>query len=201
MMVALIEDDEAVLDSLSALLRSLGFKVHAHNGAREFLEAPEAQEVACIVSDVRMPDMTGIELLQELRRRGSDIPIVLITGHGDIEMAVSCLKAGAFDFIEKPFSDIRLVDSIKAAVNRGLAAKSDKQHRDKMAARLAELTARQRQVMDQVVEGLSNKEIAINLGISPRTVENYRAWVMEKMEARNLADLVRMVLLYRDSAP
>ena len=197
MIVALIDDDEAVLDSLTALLRANGLAVRPFASAKAYLGDGASSEVACLVTDVRMPDVTGIELLHAQQERTADVPVILMTGHGDIEMAVACLKAGAFDFIEKPFPHERLIASIKSAFERQRASLNGRSERERLTSKLAELTSRQRQVMDLVVEGLSNKEIALRLSLSPRTVENYRAWVMEKMEARNLADLVRMVLRHQ----
>jgi two-component system response regulator FixJ len=138
--------------------------------------------------------MSGLELQRALVEGGSSLPLILMTGHGDIAMAVQALKDGAFDFIEKPFDDIRLAESIRSAMEAVDKQRNRRAARAEAAARMAELTDRQRQVMELVVQGLSSKDIARNLGISPRTVENYRAWVMEKMGASNLADLVRKAL-------
>ena len=147
-----------------------------------------------------MPGWSGIELQQALKARDATLPLILITGHGDIPMAVNAIKEGAFDFIEKPFDYERLIDSIMKAIEYGDRAHSAQAQLVDLAQRVGELSERQREVMDRVVEGLSNKEIAQALGISPRTVENYRAWVMEKMGATNLADLVRKVLLLNSHA-
>jgi two-component system, LuxR family, response regulator FixJ len=141
-----------------------------------------------------MPDLTGLELQHELRTRASSVPLILITGHGDIDMAVRAIKSGAFDFIEKPFDHQRLVESIRGAIADGRHRQSQQAQLADTMARAAELSQRQREVMALVAEGLSNKEIGIRLGLSPRTVENYRAWVMEKMGANNLAKLVRMAV-------
>lgn len=138
--------------------------------------------------------MSGLELQRELRERDAAVPIILITGHGDIAMAVSAIKGGAFDFIEKPFDAERLVESIGLAVERGMRARIEHNERVRLQQQMSELSPRQLEVMWLVAEGLSNKEIALKLRISPRTVENYRAWVMEKMGAKNLADLVRKVM-------
>lgn len=194
MVVAIVEDDEAVLHSLRLLLEARGMEVVCHASAESFLASAGAQLPSCVVTDVRMPGMSGLELQRELKRRNLTMPIILITGHGDIAMAVAAVKAGAADFIEKPFDDEQLVASISAAVSSGEERRIEAARRSQLKERMAELSSRQREVMQLVAEGLSNKEIAARLGISPRTVENYRAWVMERMGAANVAELVRMVM-------
>lgn len=198
MIIALIEDDEAILQSLGMLLERQGFSVRGYSSAERFLEELGADMPACVVSDIRMPGLSGLELQQELSRRDTTVPIILITGHGDIAMAVKAVKDGAFDFIEKPFDDARLVDSIRAAIEAGARQRLRQTEIADLTARASELSPRQREVMRLVAEGLSSKEIALKLDISPRTVENYRAWVMEKMAAGNLADLVRKVVMLQD---
>jgi two-component system, LuxR family, response regulator FixJ len=192
--IALIDDDTAVLDSLRMVLTNRGLHTECFSSVEEFLARADVSPV-CIVSDVRLPGLSGLELQNELRARGASTPLILITGHGDIAMAVRAIKAGAFDFIEKPFDNEALLDAIRRAV----ANRAREQHQQVRLAewrlRTQELSLRQRQVMGLVAQGLSNKEIALKLELSPRTVENYRAWVMEKMGARNLADLVRMVVV------
>lgn len=200
MTIALIDDDPAVLDSLQMVLRGHGLKVLCFASAEAFLASPDKSGVECIVSDVRMLGMTGLDLQRALASQDSPPPLILVTGHGDIAMAVQAIKDGAVDFLEKPFDDQRLVDSIAKATATGSRLKSQRAAQADIAARMAELSERQRQVMDLVVEGLSNKEIAQRLGISPRTVENYRAWVMEKMDAGNLAELVRKVMMTKREA-
>lgn len=194
MTIALIEDDEAILRSLSMLLESRGIPVRPYSSAESFLDAATVGPLQCVVSDIRMPGMSGVELQQELKRRDSVLPVILITGHGDIAMAVQAIKQGAFDFIEKPFDDERLIASISQAIESGQRLRMKQGERAVLEARVAELSPRQIEVMHLVAEGFSNKEIAHKLDISPRTVENYRAWVMEKMGANNLADLVRKVI-------
>src|SRR5688572_17164012 len=195
--IALIEDDDAILRSLAMLLQSHGMSVRSYPSAELFLEQLGTDVPSCVVSDIRMPGLSGLELQDELKKRDVAIPIVLITGHGHIAMAVKAIKDGAFDFIEKPFNEERLLESIGAAIERGERGRVDQAERISLAARAAELSPRQLEVMNLVADGLSNKAIAIQLDISPRTVENYRAWVMEKMGASNLADLVRKTLLLR----
>ena len=193
--IALIDDDAAVLDSLRMVLANRGMQVECFSSAEAFLARAESPP-DCIVSDVRMPGLSGLELQNELRARAVGTPLILITGHGDIAMAVRAIKAGAFEFIEKPFDNEVLLDAIHRAVaSRSARADAAKTGSPNWAARARELSLRQRQVMGLVAQGLSNKEIALKLGLSPRTVENYRAWVMEKMGARNLAELVRMVVV------
>lgn len=194
MRVALIDDDHAVLHSLQLLLDSRGLEVLTYSSAEAFLaELPD--DLCCVVADVRLPGLSGIELQRELKHRQAALPVILITGHGDIPMAVSAVKEGAFDFIEKPFDDEQLVRAIAAATAHASSRSVADLERAEIAARLSELSPRQREVMDLVVQGLASKQIAARLGISPRTVESYRAWVMERMEAHNIADLVRKVLL------
>jgi two-component system response regulator FixJ len=194
MIVALIDDDAAVLDSLRLLLESRGMTVDCFTSADSFLATLGRRSPNCVVSDVRMPGLSGLELQAELKKRDAAVPVILITGHGDISMAVDAIKAGAVDFIEKPFDDEHLVASITAAVERGQKLRLEQSERAELEARMAELSPRQREIMSLVVQGYANKEIALRLDISPRTVENYRAWVMEKMGARNLADLVRKAM-------
>jgi two-component system, LuxR family, response regulator FixJ len=195
MTIALIEDDDAILRSLSMLLENRGMSVRPYSSAESFLDAAAAAEPPqCVVTDIRMPGMSGIELHQELKKRDSAVPVILITGHGDIAMAVQAIKQGAFDFIEKPFDDERLIASIAQAIESGQRLRIELDERAVLLSRSAELSPRQIEVMHLVAEGFSNKEIAHRLDISPRTVENYRAWVMERMGASNLADLVRKVI-------
>lgn len=195
MTIALIDDDEAVLHSLRLLLESRGFEVRSFNSAEKFLNGLGTTMPACVVTDVRMPNVSGLELQIALKKKDSSVPVILITGHGEIAMAVDAIKQGAFDFLEKPFDEERLIQSISNALEEGRKLRNARVQRADLDARAAELSPRQREVMMLVAEGLSNKEIALRLDISPRTVENYRAWVMEKMGAQGLADLVRMTML------
>lgn len=200
MTVALIDDDYAVLESLGMLLKNRGMTVECFTSAEHFLAQSKSIGLSCIVSDIRMPGLSGLDLQNELMNRGSTVPLILITGHGDIAMAVSAIKLGAFDFIEKPFDDQKLVESIRKAVESNELLRDNREEITRVLARAAELSARQQEVMYLAARGYSNKEIASHLGISPRTVENYRAWVMEKMGAGNLAELVRMVVQMEASA-
>lgn len=195
MTIALIEDDEAALDSLRLLLEDQGMTVRGFASAEAFLASLDRGKPECVVSDVRMPRMSGLDLQRELKAQGSDVPVILITGHGDIAMAVSAMKEGAFDFIEKPYDAEYLIASIGKALAAEQELRSKESQRLELLERIAELSPRQKEVMKLVAEGLSNKQIALRLGISPRTVENYRAWVMERMDASNVAELVRKVLI------
>jgi two-component system response regulator FixJ len=193
--IALVDDDEAVLDSLRLYFQGAGCDVAPFAEAGSLLEALSAGlKPDCIVSDIRMPGLSGLDLQRELSDRGSTIPLILITGHGDIEMAVAAIKAGAHDFLEKPFDEHRLLAGIEDAVSQRSRSAKEATEIAALAGRLAELSERQRQVMDLAVQGLTNKQIAQQLGISPRTVESYRAWVMERMGAKNLAELVRIAM-------
>jgi len=193
--IAIIDDDEAVRDSLFMMLGKHGYGVHSFPSADAFFaDLSPAHLPSCVVCDIRMPGMTGLELQKELAKRCPVIPLILITGHGDVGMAVGALKAGAHDFIEKPFAPDRLIEAIRTAIDQSEHRRSKDQELAKLASRISELSERQRQVMALAVKGLSNKEIALHLKISPRTVETYRAWVMEKTGARNIADLVRIAM-------
>jgi two-component system, LuxR family, response regulator FixJ len=191
--VVIIDDDEAVLDSLEELLLAEGFAVEAFGSASVFLEDhPEILD-ACVVTDVRMPEMNGLELIEALRRRGALPPIIVITGHGDVPIAVRAMKLGARDFLEKPFDPDLLVAAIHESF--AAAAPSPGGADAELARRLASLTPREHDVLEQLVLGRSNKVLGRELGISPRTVEIHRARVMEKMCAGSLSQLVRMAFV------
>jgi len=196
MRVALIDDDEAVLDSLRLYLEHKRVDVACYPSADAFLGAGAGGEgFDCVVADVRMPGTSGLDLV---RRIGRAVPIVLITGHGDVDMAVQAIKLGAFDFIEKPFDESRLLAAIESAVAQAGVRQDSPAEIAEWRERAAGLSERQRQVMDLAAAGLSNKEIGQRLGISGRTVEIHRAWMMERMGARNLAELVRMSMRLKD---
>jgi two-component system, LuxR family, response regulator FixJ len=192
--VYVIDDDEAMRDSLSFLLESAGFDVKLFESALKFLDALPELAFGCVVSDVRMPGLDGIELLKRMKARPGAFPIIIMTGHGDIPLAVEAMKLGAIDFLEKPFEDDRLITMIELAIRQAEpAAKSEALTQD-IVARIATLSPRERQVMDGLIAGLSNKLIARDYDISPRTIEVYRANVMTKMQANSLSELVRLAL-------
>ena len=196
--VALIDDDAAVLDALRYYLARQSIRTSTFQAARDFLEALDRHEqFDCVVSDVRMPGMSGLDLMKHLNERGYAGPVILITGHGDVDMAVGAIKNGAFDFIEKPFDEARLLTSIRQGAERMRQNESEAAEIDELQTRFDSLSARQREVMELAVAGLSSKEIGIRLNISPKTVENHRAWVMERIGARNVADLIRKAMKIR----
>jgi two-component system response regulator FixJ len=194
--IALVEDDAAVLDSLQLYLARQDLETSCFGAAQDLLDAVDGGvQFNCIVSDVRMPGMSGLDLVRHLVARSVVAPIILITGHGDVDMAVSAIKSGAFNFIEKPFDEAHLVASIKNALEIARQQAIDAAQTSELYSRFKTLSERQRQVMELAVAGLSNKEIGSRLNISPKTVENHRAWVMERTGAKNLAELVRIAML------
>ncbi|MBV6422645.1 MAG: Transcriptional regulatory protein FixJ [Steroidobacteraceae bacterium] len=198
--VFVIDDDDAVRSSLRLLFKSYGLEAVLHASADEFLASYDLTRPGCVVLDVRMPGMSGLELQQRLNAQGATIPIVFITGHGDVPMAVEAMQAGAFDFLQKPFRDDDLLARVQKALARDAELRALLRTRHDTRARLATLTPRERDVLDLVVVGKANKVIAADLGLSQRTVEIHRARVMEKMDAASLAQLVRMVLDLERSA-
>ncbi|HZY48659.1 MAG TPA: response regulator FixJ [Devosia sp.] len=192
--VHIVDDEEAVRQSLAFLLGSSGFAVRTHVSASAFLDIAPSITNGCLVTDLRMPDIDGVELLRRLNAIGAMLPAIVVTGHGDVQMAVEAMKNGAMDFIEKPFSEEVILDSIKRAVERAASQVDAEAATEKTRERLASLSDRELQVLKGIVQGKPNKTIAFELGISPRTVEVYRAGLMSKMQAKNLADLVRSVI-------
>lgn len=193
-MVFIVDDDAAVRDSLRALLESARFEVEDFPSAMSFLAAVTPGSGACLVADVRMPDMDGLALQEELARRGMDLPVIIVTGHGEVPLAVRAMKAGAIDFIEKPYDDDLLLASVRRAQELNLNRRAEASSVQEAAERISALTPREREVLEHLVAGQPNKVIAHELGISPRTVEIHRAHLMEKMQARSLSDLVRIAL-------
>jgi two-component system response regulator FixJ len=192
--VHIVDDEEAVRNSLAFLLSTAGFAVRVHESATEFLAVAGEITNGCLITDLRMPDMDGVELLRRLRDNGAMLPAIVITGHGDVQMAVEAMKNGALDFIEKPFGDQVLIDSIGRAATHAAQRVENEAVLEQIRQRLATLSEREMQVLKGVVVGQPNKTIAFELGISPRTVEVYRAGLMSKMQARSLPELVRMVM-------
>ena len=193
--VHVIDDDEAVRESLSFLLGTAGIAVQTHESAVAFLDAAGTLATGCIITDVRMPDMTGIELLRRLKASMIGIPVIVMTGHGDIPLAVEAMKAGAADFVEKPFNDELMLTAVQAALGGHQQDRKREMECAEIQKRLETLSTRERQVLEGLVGGLPNKTIAYDYSISPRTVEVYRANVMIKMQAKSLSDLVRMALI------
>jgi len=196
--VYIIDDDDAVRDSLIFLLQTEGVKSSAYASAEEFLDAYSSDMNGCLILDIRMPGVSGMELQKILLEKQCQLPIIFITGHGDIEMAVEAMREGAFDFVQKPFRDQELLDRINQALDRYREGLDEQKLKQEVLEKLESLTAREREVMDHVVTGHANKVIAMDLDLSQRTVEVHRARVMEKMHARSLAELVRMVLLVEE---
>ena len=192
--VYVIDDDAAMRDSLNFLLDSAGFAVTLFEDALAFLGALPGLDFGCVVSDVRMPGLDGIELLKRMKAQQSAFPIVIMTGHGDVPLAVEAMKLGAVDFLEKPFDDDRLTAMIESALRQAEPAAKNEAVTQDIAARVASLSPRERQVMEGLVAGLSNKLIAREYDISPRTIEVYRANVMTKMQASSLSELVRLAM-------
>jgi two-component system response regulator FixJ len=193
--VHVIDDDEALRDSLSFLLKSAKLDVRTYESATAFLNALPGVDAGCILTDVRMPDLSGMDLLRRLRDRGVSMPVIVMTGHGDVPLAVEAMKIGAIDFFEKPFDDAALLASVRTALGTWEKGARQEAERSELHTRLDNLSGREREVLNGLVAGLPNKTIAYDLGISARTVEIYRANVMTKMKAGSLSELVRMALV------
>ena len=193
--VHVIDDDDAVRDSLSFALTAARLAVVTYASALDFLRALPEIRGGCIVSDIRMPGITGLELLKRLREGGTRLPVIVVTGHGDVPAAVEAMKLGAVDFLEKPFDEEDLLAAIRSALDRRRDDGDRKARQAEIREKTASLSAREREVLEGLVAGKPNKTIAYDLGISPRTVEVYRANVMTKMQARSLSELVRMALI------
>jgi two-component system response regulator FixJ len=193
--VHVVDDDEGQRESLAFLLRSAGIEVRSFESAKAFLDVLPGAAPGCVITDVRMPDMSGIELLRRLKELKIGVPVIVITGHGDIGLAVEAMKIGATDFFEKPFNDDLLVASVRAALLQQQDLTKRHTERAEIEHRISTLSAREKDVLVGLIQGRANKQIAFDLGISPRTVEIYRANLMNKMQADSLSDLVRMALL------
>jgi FixJ family two-component response regulator len=199
--VYVVDDDDAVRSALKMLVKSVGLAVEGYGSAPDFLAHFDTHRCSCLVLDVRMPGMSGLELQQELNQRGVIIPVIFITGHGDIPMAVEAMQHGAFDFLQKPFRDQDLIDRIQRALARDATNRLQLQQGDRIREHLAALTPREQEVLGLLVSGKQNKVMAAQLGVSQRTVEIHRARVMEKMEANSVAQLVRMVIEQQAARP
>ena len=190
--VYIVDDDQAIRHAMGLLLKSVGLQHEVFTSADEFLETHSGNNNGCLVLDIRMPGLSGLELQQKLIELGSSLPIIFISGHGDIPMAVEAMQKGAFDFIQKPFRDQELLDRISEALNTARMREAEREQKLDVQDRIDTLTKREHEVLDLVVTGKPNKIIAHELGVSQRTIEIHRARVMEKMRAKSLAELVRM---------
>jgi two-component system, LuxR family, response regulator FixJ len=193
--VHVIDDDEGLRESLAFLLRAAQLEVKSYASARTFLDELPDESLGCVITDVRMPDISGIDLLRRLKELKIGVPVIVVTGHGDVALAVEAMKIGAADFFEKPFDDELLLASVRSALREQEGQKKRYAERAEIESRIAALSPRERDVLRGLVEGRANKQIAFDLGISPRTVEIYRANLMNKMQADSLSDLVRMALV------
>ena len=193
--VHIIDDDQALRESLAFLLRTHQFEVRSFDSAKTFLDALPDASLGCVITDIRMPGMSGVDLLRRLKELKVSVPVIVITGHGDVSLAVEAMKIGAADFFEKPFNDDQLVASVRAALQQRQDQTKRGAERTEIEHRISKLSAREKDVLAGLIEGRANKQIAFDLGISPRTVEIYRANLMNKMQADSLSDLVRMALV------
>ena len=192
--VMVVDDDSGVRNAMRALLKSVGLNAMLYGSAQEFLGAYEPNQPGCLLLDIRMPGMSGMDLQQELNLRGAVVPVIFMSGHADIPMAVEAMQHGAFDFLQKPFRDQDLLDRIQKAIAKDAERRLALGERTRIKARVESLTEREREVLDLLTTGKQNKQIAQDLGVSPRTIEIHRARVMEKMDAQSVAELVRMML-------
>lgn len=194
--IFVVDDDDAIRDALGMLLDSVGLKHAMFATATEFIESHTADDTGCLVLDIRMPGMSGIELQHELQQRGSSLPIIFITGHGDIPLAVEAMRNGAVDFIRKPFREQELLDRIHEALEQETGTRQRQAIQEELSGRISSLTDRESQVFHRIANGEANKVVAIDMGISERTVEVHRANVMKKLGARSLADLVKAQIMH-----
>lgn len=198
--VMVVDDDSGVRNAMRSLLKSVGLNSTLYSSAQEFLGAYDPQQPGCLLLDIRMPGMSGMDLQQELNLRGAVVPVIFMSGHADIPMAVEAMQHGAFDFLQKPFRDQDLLDRIQRAIAKDGERRLALGERSRIKSRLDSLTDREREVLDLLTTGKQNKQIAQELGVSPRTIEIHRARVMEKMNAQSVAELVRMMLDMRQTA-
>jgi len=198
--VMVVDDDSGVRNAMRALLKSVGLNATLYGSAQEFLGAYDPHQPGCLLLDIRMPGMSGMELQQELNLRGAVVPVIFMSGHADIPMAVEAMQHGAFDFLQKPFRDQDLLDRIQKAIAKDAERRLALGERSRIKSHLESLTEREREVLDLLTTGKQNKQIAQDLGVSPRTIEIHRARVMEKMDAQSVAELVRMMMDLRQPA-
>jgi two-component system response regulator FixJ len=198
--VMVVDDDSGVRNAMRALLKSVGLNATLYGSAQEFLGAYDPHQPGCLLLDIRMPGMSGMELQQELNLRGAVVPVIFMSGHADIPMAVEAMQHGAFDFLQKPFRDQDLLDRIQKAIAKDGERRLALGERSRIKSHLESLTEREREVLDLLTTGKQNKQIAQDLGVSPRTIEIHRARVMEKMDAQSVAELVRMMMDLRQPA-
>lgn len=199
--VLIVDDDSDVRDSLRALLESAGYPVREFDNAKKLLAEPDISQASCLIADIRMPDMDGLQLQEELTRRQIGLPVIIITGHGDVPLAVRAMKAGAVDFLEKPFDGEFMLDTVRRALTLSERTRDQAALAQLAASRMALLTPREKDVLEHLVAGHSNKIIAYELAISPRTVEIHRGHLMEKTQARSLSNLIQMALVAGVSPP
>ena len=192
--VFVVDDDEAVRGAIARLLKSVDLRAETFVSAEDFLSRVQPEMVGCLVLDMRMPGIGGLALQEELAARKNSLPIIFITGHGDVPTAVRAMKASAFDFLEKPFVDQELLDKIRDAINLHIGRRREEKRRNEIAVRVRSLTPREREVMEMIVDGKSNKVVAADLGISEKTVQTHRTRIMDKMQTRSVATLAKMVL-------
>lgn len=199
--VYVVDDDPSFRKSLRWLIESVGLKVATYGSGREFLENCRFETPGCVVLDVRMQGMSGLELQEKLQERNVDLPVIMVTAYGDVPMAVRAMKSGAVDFFEKPFSDQVLLDHIQQAIQNNVRSKQDRAEHIRIKALIGQLTPREREVMDLVVNGLSSKQIAAELNVSFKTIEAHRAKIMKKMQAKSVPNLIRMNLAAHNMCP
>ena len=193
--IYIVDDNDDVRETLELLFESVDLCAESFGSAAEFLDAYPMGQSGCLITDVRMPEMSGLELQEEMVKRSIDLPVIIITGYGDVEMAVNAMKAGAADFIEKPYKEQELLDRVHKAINQSAQKRQESSEEQMAHERLAQLTPRERQVLEFIVDGEPNKRIAYHLGISEKTIEFHRAKIMKKLEAKSLAELVRKTMV------
>lgn len=193
--IYIVDDNDDVRETLELLFESVDLCAESFGSAGEFLDAYPMGQSGCLIADVRMPEMSGLELQEEMVKRSIDLPVIIITGYGDVEMAVNAMKAGAADFIEKPYKEQDLLDRVHKAINQSAQKRQESSEEQMARERLAQLTPRERQVLEFIVDGEPNKRIAYHLGLSEKTIEFHRANIMRKLEAKSLAELVRITII------